>query len=62
MLVHLSSIATMSARHFSILVFQMRNLRLRGLKVSLESHIAELGIPPGVRPPNLHPLPKSWLP
>ena len=33
MLAHLSSVATMSARHFSVLIFQMRNLRLRELKV-----------------------------
>lgn len=45
MLAHLSSIATMSGRHYSILIFQMRDLRLLESNVSLESHIAELGFP-----------------
>lgn len=47
MLAHLSAIATVSGRHFSILIFQMRNLRFRKLNASLESHIAERGCPPG---------------
>ena len=55
---HLSSIATMSARHFSILIFQMRDLKLRELKVFLESHTTELGFLPRFLPPNLYLLPE----
>ena len=51
---HLSSIATMSARYFSILIFQMRDLKLRELKVFLESHTTELGFLPRFLPANLH--------
>ena len=47
---HLSSIATMSARYFSILIFQMRDLKLRELKVFLESHTTELGFLPRFLP------------
>lgn len=57
---HLRSIATMSGRHYSILIFQMRNLRLLESSVPLESHIAELGFPLSFQTPNLQPFPEAW--
>lgn len=60
MLAHASSMATMSGRHFSILIFQVRNPEALRIEYLAGKSHSRARIPPGFLTPNLHPFSEPW--